>query len=189
MVLDRYTTPLSPLSHSILMEWCVYKHQEWYPLNSERIMHFSWCCEALKLWVMFASFQQYATPSEKHFWVCGSYKLEFRTCLNSQSVWRLVLDSVEQSQSSCVIIGLGQEMYAEKPITYIPLQVSISYIGIKAFIDCSQCHRYIRLIHNTFYASVICYEFLCTSFGLQWQVLILSISCLEINIYCLYYMY
>ena len=143
MVLDRHTTPLSPLSHLILMEWCVYKHQEWYPLNSERIMHFSQCCEALKLWVMFASFQQYATPSEKHFWVCGSYKLEFRTCLNSQSAWRLALDSVEQSQSSCVIIGLGQEMYAEKPITYILLQVSISYIGIRAFIDCSQCHRYI----------------------------------------------
>ena len=41
MVLDCYTTPLSPLSHSILMEWCVYKHQEWYPLHSERILHFS----------------------------------------------------------------------------------------------------------------------------------------------------
>ena len=40
-------------------------------------------------------------------------------------MWRLALASVEQSQSSCVIIGLGQEMYAEKPITYIPLQVSI----------------------------------------------------------------
>ena len=59
------------------------------------------------------------------FLVCGSYKLEFRTCLNSWSMWRLALASVEQSQSSCVIIGLGQEMYAEKPITYIPLQVSI----------------------------------------------------------------
>ena len=47
-------------------------------------------------------------------------------------MWRLALDSVEQSQSSCVIIGLGQEMYAEKPIAYIPLQVSISYIGIRA---------------------------------------------------------
>ena len=41
MVLDHYTTPLSPLSHSILMEWCVYKHQGWYPLKSERIPHFS----------------------------------------------------------------------------------------------------------------------------------------------------
>ena len=41
MVLDRYITSLSPLSHSILMEWCVYKHQEWYPLNCERILHFS----------------------------------------------------------------------------------------------------------------------------------------------------
>ena len=40
MVLDRYATPLSPLSHSTLMEWCVYKHQEWYPLNNERILHF-----------------------------------------------------------------------------------------------------------------------------------------------------
>ena len=58
-------------------------------------------------------------------------------------MWRLVLDSVEQSQSSCVIISLGQERYAEKPITYILLQVSISYIAIKAFIGCSQCHRHI----------------------------------------------
>ena len=39
-VLDRYSTPLSPLSHSILMEWCVCKHQEWYTLNSEWILHF-----------------------------------------------------------------------------------------------------------------------------------------------------
>ena len=61
------------------------------------------------------------------FLVCGLYKLEFRTCLNSWSAWRLALDSVEQSQSSCVIINLGQEKYAEKAITYIPLQVSISY--------------------------------------------------------------
>ena len=41
MVLDRYSTPLSPLSRSLLMEWCVYKHQEWYPLNNEQILHFS----------------------------------------------------------------------------------------------------------------------------------------------------
>ena len=41
IVLNRYTTPLSPLSHSILMELCVYKHQEWYPLNNEQILHFS----------------------------------------------------------------------------------------------------------------------------------------------------
>ena len=47
MVLDRYTTPLSPLSHSILMEWCVYKHQGWYPLNSERIPHFSLCLQSV----------------------------------------------------------------------------------------------------------------------------------------------
>ena len=50
-------------------------------------------------------------------------------CLNSWYAWRLTLDRVEQSQSSYVIIGLGQERYAEKPITYIPLQVSISYSG------------------------------------------------------------
>ena len=61
------------------------------------------------------------------FLVCGSYKLEFRTCLNSWSTWRLVLDNIEQSQSSCMIIDLGQERYAKKPITYIPLQISISY--------------------------------------------------------------
>ena len=64
---------------------------------------------------------------EETFLVCGSYKLEFRTCLDSWSAWKLALDSVEQSQSSCVIIDLGQERYAEKLITYIPLQVSISY--------------------------------------------------------------
>ena len=60
------------------------------------------------------------------FLVCGSYKLEFRTCLDSWSAWRLTLDSVEQSQRSCVIIGLGQERYVEKPIINIPLRVSIS---------------------------------------------------------------
>ena len=63
---------------------------------------------------------------EETFLVCGSYKLEFRTCLNSWSAWRLALISVEQFQNSCVIIGLGQESYAEKLITYILLQVSIS---------------------------------------------------------------
>ena len=57
----------------------------------------------------------------------GLCKLEFKTCLDSWSMWRLALDSVEKSQSSCVIIVLGQERYAEKPITYIPLHVSISY--------------------------------------------------------------
>ena len=77
------------------------------------------------------------------FLVRGLHKLEFRTCLDSWSAWRLALDNVEQSQSSCVIIGLSQERYAEKPITYIPLHVSISYIGIRAFIGCSRCHRHI----------------------------------------------
>ena len=61
------------------------------------------------------------------FLVHGLHKLEFKTCLDSRSAWRLALDSVEQSQSSYVIIGLGQERYAKKPITYFPLQVSISY--------------------------------------------------------------
>ena len=61
------------------------------------------------------------------FLVHWLHKLEFKTCLDSWSAWRLALDSVEQSQSSYVIIGLGQERYAEKPITYFPLQVSISY--------------------------------------------------------------
>ena len=77
------------------------------------------------------------------FLIRGLYKLEFRTCLNSWSAWRLALDSVEQSQNSCVIVGLGQEKYAEKPTVYIPLQVFISYIGIRAFIGCSQYHRHI----------------------------------------------
>ena len=34
--LDRYSSPLNPLSHSILMKWCVYKHQEWYQLYDHR---------------------------------------------------------------------------------------------------------------------------------------------------------
>ena len=74
------------------------------------------------------------------FLVCGLHKLEFKTCLDSWFTWRLTLDSVEQSQSSCVIIGLGQERYAQKPIINIPLRVSISNIGIKAYIGCSRCH-------------------------------------------------
>ena len=45
-------------------------------------------------------------------------------CLDNWSAWRLALDSVEQSQSSYVIISLGQERYVEKPITYFPVQVS-----------------------------------------------------------------
>ena len=71
MVLDRYSTPLSPLSHSLLMEWCVYKHQEWYPLRcgtySAYLLVFTECCEVLKLWIMFASLQKCATPSEERF--------------------------------------------------------------------------------------------------------------------------
>ena len=61
------------------------------------------------------------------FSVCGLHKLEIKTCLESWSVWRLALDNVEQSQNSCVIVGLGEERYAEKPIVYIPLQVFVSY--------------------------------------------------------------
>ena len=60
------------------------------------------------------------------FLVRGLHKLEFKTCLDSWSAWKLALDSVEQSQSSCVIIDLGQERYAEKPIINIPVHVSIS---------------------------------------------------------------
>ena len=59
MVLDRYSTPLSPLYHSLLMEWFVYKHQEWYPLKcgmySAYLLVFTECREVLKLWIMFAS--------------------------------------------------------------------------------------------------------------------------------------
>ena len=60
------------------------------------------------------------------FLVCGLHKLEFKTCLDSWFAWRLVLDSVEQSQNSCVIIDLGQERYVKKPIINIALRVSIS---------------------------------------------------------------
>ena len=42
-------------------------------------------------------------------------------------MWRLALDNVEQSQGFCVIVDLGRERYAEKPIIYIPLQVSVFY--------------------------------------------------------------
>ena len=63
---------------------------------------------------------------EGTFLVRGLHKLEFKTCLDSWSAWRLTLDSVEQSQRSCVIIDLGQERYVEKPIINIPLRVSIS---------------------------------------------------------------
>ena len=57
----------------------------------------------------------------------GLHKLEFKTCLDSWSTWRLALDNVEQSQDSCVIVGLVRERYAEKPIIYIPLRVYVSY--------------------------------------------------------------
>ena len=60
------------------------------------------------------------------FLVRGLHKLEFKTCLDSWFAWRLALNSVEQSQNSCVIIDLGQERYAEKPIINIALRVSIS---------------------------------------------------------------
>ena len=72
------------------------------------------------------------------FSVHGLHKLEIKTCLKSWSAWRLALDSVEQSQISCVIVNLGRERYAEKPTVYIPLQVSLSCIGIRAFIGFSR---------------------------------------------------
>ena len=153
--------------------------------NSAFLIVFTKCCEALRLWLCL-----HHSSSVQHHWrnvflACGLYKREFRTCLNSWSTWMLALDSIEQSQSSCVIVNLDQERYVEKSIIYILLQVSISNIGIRAFIHCSRCHKHIWLVLNTFYASEMCYEFLCTSYDLQWQVLILSISCLEINIFFL----
>ena len=75
IVLDRYSTPLSPLSHSLLMVWCVYKHQDWYPLRCETysayLLVFIECCEVLRLWIMFASLQQCVTPLKEPFglWV------------------------------------------------------------------------------------------------------------------------
>ena len=33
------------------------------------------------------------------FLVCGLHKLDFKMCLDSWSLWRLVLDSIEQSQT------------------------------------------------------------------------------------------
>ena len=44
---------------------------------------------------------------EKTFLVRRLHKLEFKTCLDSWSTWRLALNSVEQSQNSFEIIGLG----------------------------------------------------------------------------------
>ena len=52
----------------------------------------------------------------KTFLVRGLHKLEFKTCLDSWSVWRLARDSVEQSQNSFVIIGLGQERYVKNQL-------------------------------------------------------------------------
>ena len=75
MVLNCYSTLLSHLSHSLLMDWCVYKHQEWYPLRcgtySTYLLVFTECCEVLRLWIMFVSLSQCATLSEKHFWFVG----------------------------------------------------------------------------------------------------------------------
>ena len=85
MVLDRYSTPLNPLSHLLLMEWCVYKPQEWYPLKCGTyfayLLVFIECCEVLRLWIIFASLQQCATPSEERFWFMGC------TNQNSKCVW------------------------------------------------------------------------------------------------------
>ena len=102
MVLDCYTTPLSPLSHSILMEWCVYKHQEWYPLHSERILHFSFsqCLQSVVRLLGCGLCLHHSRSVQYHremFLVRGLYKLEFKTCLNSWSTWRLALDNVKQS--------------------------------------------------------------------------------------------
>ena len=85
MVLDRYSTPLRPLSHSLLMEWCVYKHQEWYPLKCGTyfayLLVFIECCEVLRLWIMFASLQQCATLLKKRFWFVD------HTNWNLECVW------------------------------------------------------------------------------------------------------
>ena len=45
--LDRYSSPLNSLSHSILMKWCVYKHQELYLLYKKQIPHFSQCLQSV----------------------------------------------------------------------------------------------------------------------------------------------
>ena len=85
MVLDHYSTTLSPLFHSLLMEWCVYKPQEWYPLSggtySAYLLVFTECCEVLRLQIMFASLQQCATLSEEHFLFVGCANW------NSKRVW------------------------------------------------------------------------------------------------------
>ena len=85
MALDCYSIPLSPLSHSLLMEWCIYKHQEWHPLRcgtySAYLLVFTGCCEVLRLWIVFASLQQCETLSEERFWFVGC------TNWNSKHIW------------------------------------------------------------------------------------------------------
>ena len=85
MALDCYSIPLSPLSHSLLMEWCIYKYQEWNPLRCGTyfayLLVFTECCEVFRSWIMFASLQQCATPSEERFWFMGC------TNWNSNRVW------------------------------------------------------------------------------------------------------
>ena len=129
MVLNCYTTPLSPLSHSILMEWYVYKHQEWYPLNSERILHFSWCLQSIvRLFGCGSCLHHSSSVQHRQKNVFGLWIIQ--TGIQNvfeQLVWRLALDSVEQSQSSSVIIGLGQERYPKK-IDYLYSAASFYFL-------------------------------------------------------------
>ena len=130
IVLNHYTTPLSPLSHSILMELCVYKHQEWYPLNNEQILHFSQYLQSAVrllgcgLCLHHSSSVQHCQRNIFGLWIIQT---------GIQKVFEQLV-YVEAGSRQCrtmsklhVIIDSGQERYDEKPITYILLQVSISY--------------------------------------------------------------
>ena len=131
MVLDRYITPLSPLSHLILMEWCVYNHQEWYPLNSERILHFSQCLKSVvRLLGCGLCLHHSNSVQHRRRNVFGLWIIQ----IGIQNVFeQLVYVKVGSRQRRTISKLLcdhrfrPREVCQKKLITYIPLQVPISY--------------------------------------------------------------
>ena len=131
MVLDHYTTPLSPLSHSILMEWCVYKHQGWYPLKSERIPHFSQYLQSVVRFLG-CGLCLHCSSSVKHCRrnVFGSWVAQ--TGIQNTFGQLVCLEAGSRqcrtiSKLLCDHRFRPREVCRKKPITYIPLHVSISY--------------------------------------------------------------
>ena len=128
--LDRYFTPLSPLFHLILMEWCVNKHQEWYPLYCERILHFSQCLQSIvRLLGCGLCLHHSSSVQHRRRNVFGSWV----TQTGIQNVFgQLVCVEAGSRQRRKISKLLCDHHFrlrevCRKPITYIPLQVSISY--------------------------------------------------------------